>query len=530
MYKLMIVEDEKWEREGLRDFIDWNSIGIDVAGCACNGMEGVRMAELLKPDIILTDIMMPKMDGIQMANKIRAFLPNTKIIILSGYDDFQYAKQTFSFQAFAYILKPIAKEKIEKAIFNVLRVLDIEKKRDIEMEALNKRWADYISSNTDQLLLNLLENKIGMEYLQKLEQISGLRAQGKKVVVIMSLFSASEKTKSFESIECNTNQEVMDRFRTILNESAIAFSFSKPLKEAVLCMDAPGTQSELEARLQRLEEILKNELGIKTICGVGETAESFDGVHQSYIQAKEAISFRFLAEYGELMFYTKVSKNSCVDSDGTSLHILGIRNIINKIIYSAQKGDIDESSLLVDDFLSILRENYSISKMLLTSFFAEISNVLCLALPAGFGTDLSKLDSLSQTKRYLMSLLSKIASPTDKCSCNEDEVAKKVIGIIESKYTDELDLKVISEEIYLTPYYIGNIFKKCTGKQFSQYLNDYRIDKAKEILQTSRIKVGQLAEAVGIRNPSYFCVLFKNRFGMSPGEYRDILKGRQEYV
>ena len=114
MYKLMIVEDEKWEREGLRDFIDWNSIGIDVAGCACNGMEGVRMAELLKPDIILTDIMMPKMDGIQMANKIRAFLPNTKIIILSGYDDFQYAKQTFSFQAFAYILKPMPEGKNRK--------------------------------------------------------------------------------------------------------------------------------------------------------------------------------------------------------------------------------------------------------------------------------------------------------------------------------------------------------------------------------------------------------------------------------
>ncbi len=114
MYKLLIVEDEKWEREGLRDFLDWGSLGIDVSGCACNGVEGVRMAEQYSPDIILTDIMMPQMDGIRMSQNIRAFLPDTKIIVLSGYDDFQYAKQTFSFHAFAYMLKPIDRKNLEE--------------------------------------------------------------------------------------------------------------------------------------------------------------------------------------------------------------------------------------------------------------------------------------------------------------------------------------------------------------------------------------------------------------------------------
>lgn len=531
MYKLLIVEDEKWEREGLRDFLDWSSMGIEVAGCACNGAEGVRMAELYKPEIILTDIMMPKMDGIHMGSNIRAFLPDTRIIILSGYDDFQYAKQTFSFHAFAYILKPISKEKLEEVIFSVLKVLDREKSRNIERDALNSQWMDYIGSYKDQLLLGLLEQKIGLDYLQKLESINGLRVQGKKVIVIMSLYFDLEKTESFDSTSRDSYQEVVNRIGLMLNERGITFSFSKPFKEAVLCMDAPETQGDLEKQLQSLKEILKNELGIKTIYGVGEAAENFHEAPQSYMQAKEAISFRFLAEFGEFIYYNKVNKNGCDDFDGTSSQLLRIRNIINKVLYSAQKGDMDEGSLLVDDFLSALRENYLISKMLLTGFFAEISNLLCLAMPSGSGTYFSDLDSLSKTKRYLLSLLSKIAAhTTDKCSCSEDEVAKKVIELIEKKYTDELDLKLISEEIHLTPYYIGNIFKKYTGKQFNQYLNDYRIDKAKEILQTSKIKVGHLAEAVGIRSSSYFCVLFKNRFGISPGDYKDILKGRQEYV
>lgn len=521
MYKLLVVEDEKWEREGLRDFLDWSGIGIDVAGCACNGVEGVRMAELYKPEIILTDIMMPKMDGIQMANHIRAFLPNTKIIILSGYDDFQYAKQTFSFHAFAYLLKPVVKEKLEEVILSVLKVLDLEKDRNSERDALNNQWIDYINSNRDQLLLGLLEHKIGLDYLQKLEPINGLRVQGRKVVVIMSLCRTT----------CDDHQEVLDRFRRILNERAIAFSFSKPFKEAVLCLDAPDTQVELEKQLQRLNEILEKELGIKAIYGVGEVADNFHGAPQSYMQAKEAISYCFLAEYGEFIFYNKVKENSCEDLDEARSHILKTASIINKILYSAKKCDMNESSLLVDDFLSALRENRSTGKMLLNRFFSEASHVLYQTMPSGSVTNFTDSDSLLQTKSYLLSLLGGIvAYTTDKCSCSEDEVAKKVIEIIEKKYADELDLKLISEEIHLTPYYIGNIFKKYTGKQFSQYLNDYRIDKAKEILQSSKIKVGHLAEAVGIRNSSYFCVLFKNRFGISPGDYKGILKGRQEYV
>lgn len=122
MYRLLIVEDEKWEREGLRDFLDWNSLGIEVAGCACNGVEGVKMAELYRPEIILTDIMMPKMDGIRMSLKVRTFLPDVRIIVLSGYDDFQYAKQTFEFHAYAYLLKPIEKKHVEEVIFGVLKV------------------------------------------------------------------------------------------------------------------------------------------------------------------------------------------------------------------------------------------------------------------------------------------------------------------------------------------------------------------------------------------------------------------------
>lgn len=531
MYQLLIVEDEKWEREGLRDFIDWSSLGIEVAGCACNGAEGMKMAELYRPEIILTDIMMPKMDGIMMSRNIRAFLPDTRIIIFSGYDDFQYAKQSFDFHAFAYILKPIEKKSLEEVIFRVLKVLDQEKSKSRERDALENRWMDYISANRDHLLLDLLECRTGLEYIHELLPISGLRVQGKKVIAILSLYHDPEKTESFESVSNGCTQEVMNAFGMMLNERGIVFSFSKPFKEAVLCMDAPATQSELETELLQLKENLKKELEIEAIIGVGEAAEDFAGAPLSYTQAKEASSFRFLAEYGELLFYSKVKKTDRKDWEKATPLILKTDGIMKKIIYSIQKGDMEESALLVDDFLSALRENPSISKMLLSSFFTEAVSRSNTVPPDNTCKNIREADSLSQTKQYLMSFLKRIETyATDKRSYNEDEVAKKVIEIIEGRYADELDLKLISGEIHLTPYYIGSIFKKNTGKQFSQYLNDYRIDKAKEMLQTRKIKVSHLAEAVGFRNSSYFCALFKNRFGISPGDYKDILKGRTEYV
>lgn len=526
MSRLLIVEDEKWEREGLCEFLDWNSLGIEMAGCACNGAEGLAMAELYRPDIILTDIKMPKMDGIQMSRNIRAILPTARIVILTGYDDFQYAKQTFNFHAFAYLLKPIDKKSLEDVIFSVLEDLNQEKCVKNETDVLKDRWMDYISINKDHLLSDLLESKTELEYVHELLKISGLKEQGKKVSAILSMHQSQEK---------------VDAFRNMLIERGIAFSFSKPFNEAVLCMDAPDGQSELESRFLQLRDDLKNELGIEVIIGIGEVVDSFAEASQSYIQAREASSFRFLAEYGELVFYSKMKEADRKYRDKVGLQILKTKCIMKKILYGIQKCDND-SALLVDDFLSILRENPLISKMLISSFSLEavIGSVAELTDDTYKGneetelnnkmfvTEITAQESLSQTRHYLISFLKSFSTQsTEMKSDNEDEVVRKVIKIIESSYANELDLKLVSKKINLSPYYIGSIFKKQIGKQFSQYLNDYRLDKSREILQTRKIKVCELAEAVGIRNCSYFCTLFKNRFSISPSDYKDILKGRR---
>lgn len=529
MYRLLIVEDEKWEREGLRDFLDWYSLGIEVVGCACNGVEGLKVAELCRPDIVLTDILMPKMDGIVMSQRICSLLPDAKIVIISGYDDFQYAKQSFSFHAVDYILKPIKKESITEVILHIIEVLDQKRSRENETKALKKQWMEYIHANRDQLLLDILECKTDIEYIPGLIPIIEPSLQQKKVIAILS----------FGSVSHDFDEKMIHAIGRMLDQKVIAYAFSNTFKDAVLCMDSPDVSSELDAELYKLRDQLKKELQIEAILCVGEPVEDLPGLSRSYMQAKEIYSFRFLSEYGEVLYHHELKKKTCSDLSPVILRICGI---IQKILYSVQKNDMDRCVLETDHFLALLKENKTISIMLLSKFYTEASGLhealfddstdtMELGLTKSrFDKLFADLDSLSETKEYLADFLKRIAAHSSHVNGHEEEIIKKVITIIEERYASNLDLKQISREIHLTPYYFGKIFKKHTGKPFNRYLNEYRIDQAKEILQTKKIKISCLADAVGIPNSSYFCSLFKSRFGMSPGEYKDMLKGSQDYV
>ncbi len=545
MYQLLIVEDEKWEREGLCDFLDWNRMGIELAGCAGNGSEGLKMAEVYQPDIIITDIKMPKMDGIQMSQGIRTFLPDAKIIILSGYDDFEYAKQSIGFRACSYILKPVEKKALEEALFRALEALDLESSRKREMDTLQCQWNNYFSKDRSGILLNLMGCKAGSSNANELASISELEMQGKKTVVILSLFRSSEKEQPLGVLPHISDPEMINAFCMLLENRNIIYSYNAPYKKAVLCMDAQGTKAELKMNLLQLLEILKEELGIEAIAGVGEAVESFFEISQSFAQAMEADSFVFLAEYGELLFYDKLKEAEVENRNDSRSAILKTSSITKEIVYSIQKCEIDESIQLVDELLFILRKYRLLGKMLLSCFFSEVMNRLNTSLTGEVyentrvatydkiwsDLDLAVLDSLPQTKQLIIGFLKGIiVQPAEKKGSKDEEIAKRVIEIIGERYSCDLDLKQISDDIHLSPYYIGNIFKRYTGKVFNQYLCDYRIDMAKEMLQNKKVKVGELAKMVGIKNNSYFCMLFKDRFGISPGKYMEVSKGGREHV
>lgn len=542
MYKLLIVEDEKWEREGLRDFLDWKSLGIEVAGCASNGIEGKRMAEEIQPHIIITDIKMPLVDGMQMSREIRAFLPQTYIIILTGYDEFDYAKQAFDFNAFAYLLKPLEKETLEKTILDVLNKLETREKHQNERISLENRWREYTSKNSDYLFLDFLSRKADLSYINEIPLFSRLKTYEKKVVAVFSVAMNPDRAFYEDRLSADMRNNVLDVAENVVEKEGIVLSCSEHVNEVIVCMDASSGESEIKRKLLSIIDELNEKAGVYSMAGTGGVVDETESLPGSYRQACKALEFRFLANYGEVLFYRDIMESARKSWNLTRELVAGVDLVSRKIVNSVLSGDINRGAGYVDEFLAKLREYPSESKILLNCFIMNIVNVLNMELPnnsdgvyvALFNpqngmVDSSVLGSFEQTKKYLTGFLSRIAVNMKKDG-SDSNVARTVLKIIEERYMEELTLKRISEEIHFYPYYIGSIFKEYTGKSFTQFLNDYRIDKAKEILDRKHVKISELAKAVGISNTSYFCSLFKERFGISPGEYVEIMGRRHVSV
>jgi two-component system, response regulator YesN len=530
MYRLLIVEDEKWEREGLRDFIDWGAMGIELVGCACDGEEGLRIAEERRPDIIIADIKMPKMNGLQMAKLASALLPELQVIILSGYDDFQYARQAIVLHACAYLLKPVERGSLEDALRTALAALDRERSSDLELARLERRWAEYVDSRKDHELFDSLELGGDSASLKGTLPVAGSEDEAARAVAIAAFYRRSEQRGLPEPLSLEAERGLLDAVKTMIRRRGARASFGEHFYEAVLLMESPDGSAVFEAELRSIALELRSELGVEMIAALGDAITGAADIFRSYTQAKVAASYFFVCDCGELLPFRVLSSGARELAERARALILSANEVLDRALRSGGAGQA-KCRELVDAFLAELRENRAVSKMLVGYFLLEAGKAAGTLGDSGLGS----LRCLEQTRRCLYSAVETLArrayGPDERgeapgCGSKEEEVVRCILMIVERSYAEELDLAVLSEEIRLSPYYLGSLFKKRVGKSFSQYLAEYRLDAARRMLREEGAKLCDLSDAIGIHSPSYFSALFKKRFGISPIEYRRIERGR----
>lgn len=537
MYKLIVVEDNKWERSGLSGFLDWKCLGITVAGWAGSGIEGEALARKERPDIILTDIVMPELDGIQMSINIRKFLPHCKIIIISGYDNFSYARQSFEFSAFAYLLKPVSQDSLLKTILRAIEAIKQDRSQAEDVAILEREMAEYLQRNDAHMLLDFLESKIELESIINYLKKTGLNLNSKKAIVIYSLLSKEKVNGDCDPI--SLKQELLAAAADSTADRDILTVIDESRNEVVQCLNAEAGNIELQAHIADFIEKLQALTGLEVIAGIGEAVDVFISLPQSYAQAREALGFSGFAENGEIINYREMHIRQR-DADTEAQLLLQTRIIVDELMHNIYKGKTSYGILLIEKFLHALKTRQYLSRNILSSLIIELHRAFGKILADDHdqnrqlvnSTDFYKtlkFNSFSQTRQYIVNLISQFADERIEDSYHA-EIVRKVLVIIETSYCRNLDLKSISDEIYLSPYYIGSIFKKFTGKKFTQYLNEYRLRKAKKLLHESDLRINELAVAVGINNPSYFTELFKQMYGLSPAAYKDLIRGFPQSV
>ncbi|WP_310829943.1 response regulator [Paenibacillus pedocola] len=537
MFTMLIVEDERWEREGLVEFLDWPALGVGTVETAFDGIDGLEKALLLQPDIIVTDIQMPGMNGLDMAKQIRDKLPQVHIVILTGYDDFEYAREAIRFHAAEYLLKPVEEQEMLAVMTRV--VARCQEERLLRLEEAHK--LDLLEAGH----LAFLRHALG-------DLLSG-RTEGLGVAAELELYLTryGEQTpEAYALVAVRTpadigNERLERRAEEALGLPVLAVALPEGGNAGFALLYALDAGEE--KRQQELAHLLWSGLageegtdpqalgnsadgGWILVCGY--SAQLLEQLPEACVQA--ARSLRHAVWNGLSGIVAAEEEEAArmrfaLDPEGLSR---GFKELEKRIRSALGNGRLQEAGAVTEEVFDLIAAYPGAGRPYVGGLLSGlIDHLQALAAPGHPGQpdkapgsleELLACESREQMKKQMLSRLQDIASRLQEKREHKDEyVAHRVIRLVEERYGNpELSLAYLAAEVFVSPNHLGMLFKKNTGRTPIEYIQDYRLSRAEDLLRTTKLRVSVIAEKVGIPNTSYFGTLFKQAYGMSPGEYQ----------
>ncbi|MGL4875361.1 MAG: response regulator [Clostridium sp.] len=502
MKNVMIIDDEKLIRDGLKVLIDWESLGLFVKEEASNGVEALEKLKGNDIQVIVSDINMPNMTGLEFIEKLREINKDIKIVILSGYDHFSYAKKAICHGVSDYLLKPIDEEELYEVLKNI--VLDIEKNE--------KKKNLYI--NKDKNVLEILKGNI--KDLSNLRNSINIDEKGKSYVVASVILSKERKVVGSVDLNKIFKREKIDKYE-ILDMTEKKFLIIKEWMYEV----------EMENVLKnayKLKEFCNEEFGGEAFIGVGCVVNSIDKINESY---KEAIEInKYILTEGTNICLCKENLKY-LDSSIKTFE-LDFQKINKKII----EKNFEESKVLISELFKrndlTPKDIYDFSIGILFMLY-KISEEFKIE---GKGYDRENLSSTmvelcsesttESIENFLIREVQNVISNMYVGTAKYSPVVQQIVSYVNDKYYEELSLKVLSNKYNINSSYLGQLFIKEVGMSFSDYLNGVKNEKAKELLLETNMKINDIAKKVGFVDTSYFYRKFKKYYGVSPSVLRDL--------
>ncbi len=536
MLKIFLVEDESIMREGLRDNMPWQQFGYEFVGEASDGEMALPLIRKTRPDVLLTDIKMPFMDGLTLSRMVAKEFPNMKIIILSGHDDFDYARQAIQIGVEQYILKPVTRETMKKVLLEVKEKLDSEKEKKMYMEKFRSEMHEYELMSRRSFFEKVFSGRLPVhDIYTEMEKLS-LDLDGPCFNLI--LVSAQIKKKAQDGTNTDSPQfiraqdEMMHyflRFREYL-----IFNWHINTYGILIKGEAGQMEAYTQRALQNITRIYSEiEEEYDWYVAAGTPVERLSQLADCYNKVNHILSLRYLSPQGHLI--TESPEEVITGNDGENLDKLDVTKVDPEIL----KGFLENGlASEVDDFLnnyflslqeplkSKLFRNYLVLNVrFVTLAYAEVLG--CSQedfLHNAEGENIPDLNSgMEEVKEYARKLIVQAIAEREKESNDRSHtMLKKALEYIEEKYTDEtISLNAAAAVIGMSPNYFSAIFSQEMGTTFIEYVTKKRMDKAKKLLKQSDMHTAEVAMEVGYKDPHYFSFVFKKTQGCTPREYRN---------
>lgn len=522
MYTVVIADDEEEIRRGIVKKVHWEEIGFRVVGEADNGIKALELVEELEPDLLLTDIRMPFMSGIELARQIREVRPSVQIAFLSGYDDFSYAQQAIQYNIISYLLKPISASEIEEEMKKIKLIIDQKFEQFASREKMATNKAEFLlplllddySEGRDELSKeNLVENAISCGFLKN-KEINQL-----KYVVIVTSISEGDRIKTTPA---NVNAIDMILKKYVHHISC----FLNGRVVSVLAATSNGFGKYLHILVEEIVQSVERIMGMTCSIGVSRKYDSLQSCRECYLEAMNALSYS-RKEVSNVHF---ISDEERVDR----LNQEYIHSSVNNMEELLRGGTIEEIKEFMKEFCGEIGEGKitpEMAEFLRVQMFAAIFRVVYSVLGADVMRELQseyfigKYDLVEKTladfaeyEELCVKVKQKIIEQRKKSG---EVFCDKVLKIVEARYMEpDLSIVSVSDEIAVSPNYLSALLKKTTGSTFVELLTKRRIDKAKELLMYTSLKIREITELCGYREQHYFSYCFKKATGMSPNQCR----------
>jgi len=541
MIKVFLVEDEVIVRNGIKNQINWEKESLDFIGEASDGELALPMIQQLKPDIIITDIKMPFMDGLQLSKLVKKEMPDCKIIILSGYDEFEYAKQAINIGITEYLLKPIASQELLKAVLRVRNIIYEEqlKKENLEISKMELKEVEKVTYQ--KFFDDIVSNKMTVqELLEKSKELNIDLVAREYNILLCKVFLKGKRSPVYWEDIININQELKEQIKS--NTDVVIFD---RINEGIAILIKGNEEGAVADKTRKIIDYIKNKFcnsqSMEYFIGVGTQVGRLSELNQCFDDASKAFAYQYIVERNQVIHCENLTAYRVVKDMQIDIKDIDINKTDKAVINSfLRTGSKNEVKHFLNDYFMNLGEN-NMKSFLFCQYITLSMYFCCISIMEEFGYssaniveqcgDIMTMNSLhlslNEIIEYFEKVFNIVIDYRDKNSMNKYSnlltQAKEYIN--ENYSSEEISLNSVASKVNVSTSYFSTIFRQETGHNFIEYLSEIRMEKAKELLKCSSMKSSEVGYAVGYKDPHYFSFLFRKTQGCTPKEFR--MRGKE---
>lgn len=537
MIKVFLAEDEVIIRKSIKNNVEWKKHGYELVGEAGDGEMALPLIKELKPDILITDIKMPFMDGVELGKILKTEMPDLSVIFLTGYDDFSYAKEAISIGVAEYLMKPVTGEQLIAALDKVKNQIEEKKILTDNMTRLEQESHKNVQIKRYRFFGELVRSKMPVSKLIKMGNELGISVMASTYTVVLLKYYFNHTDDKERKRQAEEAGKLLSQSESLEH----VVMFQRATEGYIFLLKAQSDEDIDKIRETFLNKVVEIASGFEDIgyfIGVGETVHRVHEISRSYDTASVAFAKQYEMEKNKVVYYSRLDKKEEAEDVSLNIDFREInmektdKAVLVKFLKNGTKEEADE---FVESYFkafgeknmeSFLFRQYIILDIcfIINEFLEQIQGGKKRIAEKMFGKNykFADVDTLDKTKDYVKKLIKMVID------LRSESVVKKYQPMIEeaTEYIrehfsdDDMSLNVVADVVGLSPSHFSTVFRQEVGSTFVEYLTMVRMEEAKTLLKCTSLKSSEIGYRVGYKDPHYFSFLFKKTQKCTPKEYR----------